>query len=210
MIWYDDIYVTATGLTPGGSITRHIYNKQYTQYIENTILEVRAVPSLRVIPWHLPYNWGKSTEKTSVRVAQGALNLSFIVFHALSPLYALNRAHMRDIFLCCAKESQSKPPVLCTNLAALFWTRSKAFIWHFLYGSQHAAPYSSIGRTSDLYAIVFVFLLPFLTTCITKCKALQAFWTVQFTWLAQLKSLRMMIPKYLQELSSGIFWSLRV
>jgi len=20
-------------------------------------------PSLRVIPWHLPYNWGKSTEK---------------------------------------------------------------------------------------------------------------------------------------------------
>jgi len=27
-------------------------------------------PSLRVIPWHLPYNWGKSTEKTSVRVAQ--------------------------------------------------------------------------------------------------------------------------------------------
>jgi len=25
--------------------------------------------SWRVIPWHLPYNWGKSTEKTSVRVA---------------------------------------------------------------------------------------------------------------------------------------------
>jgi len=21
-------------------------------------------PSLRVIPWHLPYNWGKSTEKS--------------------------------------------------------------------------------------------------------------------------------------------------
>jgi hypothetical protein len=26
-------------------------------------------PSLRVIPWHLPCNWGKSTDKTSVRVA---------------------------------------------------------------------------------------------------------------------------------------------
>ena len=37
MIWYD-IYLTAIGLTPGGSITRHIYNKQYTQYIESTIL----------------------------------------------------------------------------------------------------------------------------------------------------------------------------
>ena len=42
MIWYD-IYLTAIGLTPGGSITRHIYNKQY---IESTILEVRAVPRL--------------------------------------------------------------------------------------------------------------------------------------------------------------------
>jgi len=45
IIWYD-IYLTAIGLTPGGSITRHIYNKQYTQYIESTILEVRAVPRL--------------------------------------------------------------------------------------------------------------------------------------------------------------------
>jgi len=36
-----DIYLTAIGLAPGGSITRHIYNKQYTQYI-NTILEVQA------------------------------------------------------------------------------------------------------------------------------------------------------------------------
>jgi len=70
MIWYY-IYLTAIGLTPGGSITRHIYNKQYTQYIESTILvNAGRAPSLRVIPWHLPYNWGKSTEKTSVRVAQ--------------------------------------------------------------------------------------------------------------------------------------------
>jgi len=23
---------------------------------------------LQVLPWHLPYKWGKSTEKTSVRV----------------------------------------------------------------------------------------------------------------------------------------------
>ena len=43
VLWYD-IYLTAIGLTPGGSITRHIYNKQYTQYIDSTILEVRAVP----------------------------------------------------------------------------------------------------------------------------------------------------------------------
>ena len=79
------------------------------------------------------------------------------------------------IFLRCAKESQSQPPVLCANLAALFWTRSEAFVCHSLYGSQHAAPYSSIGRTNDLYVILFVFLLPLVTIRITKCKALQAF-----------------------------------
>jgi len=67
------IYLTAIGLTPGGSSTVHIYT-QYTeqhnrhkQYIDqhNSLIRKSAdcAPSLRVIPWHLPYNWGKSTEK---------------------------------------------------------------------------------------------------------------------------------------------------
>jgi len=35
---------------------------------------VRAVFCLwRVIPWHLPYNWGKNPEKTSVRVSQNKI-----------------------------------------------------------------------------------------------------------------------------------------
>jgi len=49
-------------------------HKQYTeqhnrhnQYIEqrNSLIRKSAdrAPSLRVIPWRLPYNWGKSTEK---------------------------------------------------------------------------------------------------------------------------------------------------
>jgi len=49
-------------------------HKQYTeqhnrhkQYIEqhNSLIRKSAysAPSLRVIPWYLPYNWGKSTEK---------------------------------------------------------------------------------------------------------------------------------------------------
>jgi len=70
-----DIYLTAIGLTPGGSST-HLHtnktekntNKQYTeqhiidtkQYIEQHSSLVRRsadrVPSLRDIPWHLPYN----------------------------------------------------------------------------------------------------------------------------------------------------------
>jgi hypothetical protein len=63
------IYLTAIGLTPFGSSTVHIY----TEYVEgNThnkqILNIHnnkkltnlgsagRAPSLRVIPWHLPYN----------------------------------------------------------------------------------------------------------------------------------------------------------
>jgi len=68
------IYLTAIGLPPGGSSTVHIY----TQTIERTtqsILTIHStthftyrknadrVPSLRGIPWHLPCNGGKSTEK---------------------------------------------------------------------------------------------------------------------------------------------------
>jgi hypothetical protein len=70
-IWYD-IHLTAIGLTPGGSST-HLHTNS-TQNTENgtyiTINKFKTnlgsagrAPSLRVIPWHLPYNWGKSTEK---------------------------------------------------------------------------------------------------------------------------------------------------
>jgi hypothetical protein len=58
-----DIYLTAIELTPGGSSTSHIYTQ--TTYIiqrkENLGSAGRA-PSSQVIPWHLPYNWGKNTE----------------------------------------------------------------------------------------------------------------------------------------------------
>jgi uncharacterized integral membrane protein len=55
--------LTAVGLTPGGSSTVHIYTQtihRTTQLIWNSA--GRAL-SLRVMPWHLPYNWGKSTEE---------------------------------------------------------------------------------------------------------------------------------------------------
>ena len=72
-IWYDMIYLlTAIGLSPGGSSTVHIYTQtihrtiQNKQYIEqqHNFGRVWAVPlSWLVIPWHLPYSRGKSTEK---------------------------------------------------------------------------------------------------------------------------------------------------
>jgi hypothetical protein len=63
---YDMIYLlTAIGLPPGGSSTVHIYtqtvhrttqNKQYTEQHKNYWKSAGRDPSLRVIPWHLPYN----------------------------------------------------------------------------------------------------------------------------------------------------------
>ena len=67
MIGHDIIYLlSASGLTPGDSSTAHIY----TQTIHRTTQSTRKIhrttqvtgksagraPSLRVIPWHLPYN----------------------------------------------------------------------------------------------------------------------------------------------------------
>ena len=68
------------GLPPGGSSTVHIYTHANNtqddtkQKIHRTTQKfwksaVRA-PSLRVLPWHLPYNCGKSTGKHQVTVAE--------------------------------------------------------------------------------------------------------------------------------------------
>jgi len=65
--------LTEIGLTRGVSSKVHIYTQtihrttQNKQYIEQHNSLVRKSPdralSLRGIPWHLPYNWGKSMEK---------------------------------------------------------------------------------------------------------------------------------------------------
>ena len=75
MIWWNDmIYLAANRSPPGGSSTVHIYTQtiikqhnRHKQYIEQHSSLIRKsadrAPSLRGIPWHLPYNWGNSTEK---------------------------------------------------------------------------------------------------------------------------------------------------
>jgi hypothetical protein len=74
MIWYDMIYFTAIGRHQVAVVQYTCANKEYIeqhsrrkQYIEqrNSLIRKSAdrAPCLRVIPWHLPYNWGKSTEK---------------------------------------------------------------------------------------------------------------------------------------------------
>ena len=53
----------AIGLTPSGSSTVHIYTQTIHRLTQKVWKSVGRAPSLRVIPWHLPYNRGKSTEK---------------------------------------------------------------------------------------------------------------------------------------------------
>jgi hypothetical protein len=60
MILYIYMYLTTIGLTPGGSSTSHIYTQTLERKENNTEKEklgsAGRAPSLRVIPWHLPYN----------------------------------------------------------------------------------------------------------------------------------------------------------
>ena len=70
MLHFDMIYLlTAIGLSPGGSTHLHTNNKQNNtkQTIHTTTQQfwksAGRAPSWLVIPWHLPYNRGKSTEK---------------------------------------------------------------------------------------------------------------------------------------------------
>jgi hypothetical protein len=57
------IYLAAIGQPPGDSSAVHIYTEQHNrhkQYIEqhNSLIRKSAdrAQSLRIIPWHLPYN----------------------------------------------------------------------------------------------------------------------------------------------------------
>jgi len=49
------------------TFTHKQYTERHKQYIEqhNSLIRKSAdrAPSLRGITWHLPYNWGKNTEK---------------------------------------------------------------------------------------------------------------------------------------------------
>jgi hypothetical protein len=61
--------LTAIGLSPSGSIHLHTKIHRTTQITTEQhkyqLMWKNAgrAPSLRVLPWHLPYNRGKSTDK---------------------------------------------------------------------------------------------------------------------------------------------------
>jgi len=70
MIWYDMIYdmiwydiFNCNWVEPGGSSTVHIYTHTIHRTTQLIVKSADRALSLRVTPWHLPYNWGKSREK---------------------------------------------------------------------------------------------------------------------------------------------------
>jgi hypothetical protein len=122
--------LTAIVLSPGGSTQLHttIYRTTNKNTEKNTNSEkkecgrVRAVPRLkmRVIPWHLPYNWGKSTENPQ----SGMKNFSHYKIHTqvkknlyLNPLHVSHCMFMYDypdwgssvFFLSCKANAKVKP-----------------------------------------------------------------------------------------------------
>ena len=70
MIWWWYLFNRSWVDTRWQHHTTHLQQTIHTIHREYNSGSAGRAPSLRVIPWHLPYNWGKSTEKTSVRVAQ--------------------------------------------------------------------------------------------------------------------------------------------
>jgi hypothetical protein len=70
--WYDMIFINCNWV-----VTRWQYTFTRKQYIEQHKYKLMwksagRAPSLRVLPWHLPYNWGKRAENLS----QGKKELS--------------------------------------------------------------------------------------------------------------------------------------
>ena len=57
------IFLTAIWLSPGGSSTLHIYKQAIHRITQKFRKSAGRAPSWIVIPWHLPYNRGKSTVK---------------------------------------------------------------------------------------------------------------------------------------------------
>jgi hypothetical protein len=67
-----DIFVNCNWIATRWHSTVHIYTQTNTKNntkqtihktTQNLWKSAGRAPSLRVLPWHLPYNWGKSTEK---------------------------------------------------------------------------------------------------------------------------------------------------
>jgi hypothetical protein len=94
ILTYDMIYLTAIGLTPGGSSTVHIYtqtihitNNRHKQYIQQHSSLIRKsadrATSWQGIPWHLPYNWRKSTENPHTEYQKYRALIRIVMYHLI-------------------------------------------------------------------------------------------------------------------------------
>jgi len=103
MLWYDIFVKLQLSSHPVAVVQYTFTHKQYTeQHKTNNIYNntkmffwksAGRAPSLRVIPWHLPYKWGKSTESLrqgSRRVPAGTMKIYMLPwFTSLDFVYML-------------------------------------------------------------------------------------------------------------------------
>jgi hypothetical protein len=169
------IYLLTIGLTPGGISTVHIYTQTVHRTTQLTALlggflrfEPRVVkingksvgfpPSLRLIPWYLPYSWGKSTEKpqsghgkssfragkTSVMHGKTSVRarkyLSQVLY--LSPLFLLFISLSCNFagFVCLCTLDSSGPPLLSLHVNK--WN------WLYLYIEEEMIPFNNFCYNS--------------------------------------------------------------
>jgi hypothetical protein len=129
---YIYIYLTATGLTPSGSSTVHIYTQKVhrIQRTEHTSKQTKMpsnlgsagrVPSLRVAPWHLSYSWGKSTEKPQLTTVKAESGI-WLTFRKLRGIKKLWLWHWSWYFFGC--ESLYK---MFRKKSLLSWRRQKLY-----------------------------------------------------------------------------------
>jgi hypothetical protein len=88
--WFSYLFVTATGFDTRWqqysthlrtNSTQNTENGTYITIKRNKLGSAGRAPSLRVIPRHLPYNWGKSTgKKNSVKVVEKCPDFPLAVF----------------------------------------------------------------------------------------------------------------------------------
>ena len=60
------LHTSSTPNTKNGTYITITKLNMHNNKILTNLWSAGRAPSLRVIPWHLPYNWGKSTEKSQL------------------------------------------------------------------------------------------------------------------------------------------------
>jgi len=98
-------------------------------------------PSLRVLPWHLPYNWGKSTEKPqskySIHITRNTHTLQNTHKHTHYKTYSYTHTHTHTHTNTRTHTLQNniKPPQY--KLKQNAYRKSNIMLWQLMFSQRH-------------------------------------------------------------------------